>query len=391
MTLCHSLRALHLPVTVSYREAVIVTQRIIITSIQLTTMPNQAPTSSARTTRNSRGLRRARTDRESSVESIESVNSIDSAVSSRRAGKHRARRARSNTPDAADIHTSSSASTSNLPTTPPEPSATEPCLATRDTALATLTPIREEDPQPASHQAPLADAVTTGLDESTELTSSAEAQSTPDLEEETAEEDLLPYETDRFTSRRRQEGHQFGGQLYAAIKAEQFVKNCLCPHPTIHRTKTEAEAGTGVFRFYQVGARSDNIRVFMRKGDNHWHCQCYAQYSRYADITRKRKAEDSEIDVEAGTSREDTRTGITTVRVVDDKNDTENPQPQIVSSQVLHTSNTSLTTLSRQSIRPMWSAITGRVENMSASVKRWFSRLGARRKCLPCQTERRFS
>jgi len=346
-------------------------------------MPKQAV---PRTTRNSRGLRRAETDRESSVDSI------DSAAPSRRARKSRVRRARSNTPDVADTSTGNPPPSSNPDDSASAPSATNPSPTPRDSLLVTLAPIREEDSRAASPKA-LQDTVSkpdhesavaaeaqptpdreeetavaaarldehselagpieaqptpdregepavaaASLDEHSELAGHTEAQPTPDPEKEDPEHTLLPHETELFALRRRQEGPKFGAKLYAAIQAEQFVKNCHCPEPTVYQTKKEAEAGTGVFRFYQVGPRADDIEVFMRKDDNKWHCQCYAQYTRFADLPRKRKADDTEIELQARSGGGPNDPEITTVRAVDDRTQVA-PKPQIVSSPNLHTSN----------------------------------------------------
>ncbi|KAL1865259.1 hypothetical protein VTK73DRAFT_5420 [Phialemonium thermophilum] len=98
----------------------------------------------------------------------------------------------------------------------------------------------------------------------------------------------------------------------------------------------------------------------MRKGDNHWHCQCgtWCFEKTESTVDRKRKAEDTELELHKADCEDAAPGFVTVVRPVQEPENTE--------------------TLWQIPIQSMWSSIAGCVKTMSSSVKEWFSKLGAR-------------
>lgn len=303
-------------------------------------MPNQASGPKPRTTRNSRGLR---------GQPVESDGS-NSAAPSRRTRKARARRARSNSPNApADTSTGSVPPTAHSDTVaaaePAEPAQpTNSPVPSQGAAAPALATVSEEEPQAPSPRAetpalspahspthsPIAPVVhirddhTKSPDRRAESPSPSALPAVPaapantDDHNESSEEEESD-ETPLFIARRKQEGHKFGRELYAAIEAERFAKECACPLPPIYQSREEAEAGTGVFRFYYAGP---DVRVFMRKDDEHWHCQCYKRENAFKLAVvrnRKRKAEATELELASENSAEIPQDGVTIVRAVDEQ------------------------------------------------------------------------
>lgn len=100
--------------------------------------------------------------------------------------------------------------------------------------------------------------------------------------------------TENYGSLKNKEGHAFGARLLRAIKDDHERRGCTCPLPQIYRSRAAAEAGQGTFRFFRHFKRPDfdNVWVFMRKDDWHWHCTCDSKaLSDFAIWVRRHKAE----------------------------------------------------------------------------------------------------
>lgn len=82
--------------------------------------------------------------------------------------------------------------------------------------------------------------------------------------------------TEKYAFIKKEEGHAFGARLLQAIKDDHERRGCECPLPKVYRDRAAAEAGEGTFRFFRHSRQKglNNIWVFMRKGDWHWHCTC---------------------------------------------------------------------------------------------------------------------
>jgi hypothetical protein len=232
--------------------------------------------------------------------------------------------------------------------------------------------------------------------------------------------------TEKYVIVKKEEGHAFGARLLKAIKDDHERRDCECPLPQVYRDRAAAEAGEGTFRFFRHFKQPgfDNVWVFMRKGDWHWHCTCdrkplsdfalwvrrkykaeelaerEAQEQKAAEDkdnnqSRKRKAQDSESDLtdhitvrvvdgpcQPGTATVRRRTALlsvkTTTTAVLAGSTTSRLREK--SAGLIHSAQSFGSNLSVGSAKSMCGIFSTRAITMGTSVKHFLSRVGAQRK-----------
>lgn len=221
------------------------------------------------------------------------------------------------------------------------------------------------------------------------------------------------YYTENYGSFKNEEGHAFGARLLQSIKDDHERRGCICPPPRVYHSRAAAEAGQGTFRFFRHFKQPgfNNVWVFMRKDDWHWHCTCDKKpLSDFAIWVRKHRAEKFAEELARRESEEqlvreyqeesakrtsrkrkaqDDETELVdseTTRVVDGP---RLPSPAAVrrrriaplkSARLLRSVQSAGSDLAAESVKFMGGVLSTAAITMGTSVKHFLTRVGAQRK-----------